>query len=443
MKFFAKSLIALALVIAMTAAAGCSLVSKNEEKDMAQTVATVNGVPITKKAFKGAFEEIAYYYSMFGMQLSEDNIEDVRGSTMDSIVMDEVLKQKARELGYDKLTDEETAQIDQDFNDQWQAYVDSLKSQAEAEKETNPNLDVDKRAEELVLEQLAKQGVTKESLKQNSLDQKMYEKLRDAVYAEINVTDADIKAAYDQKLADQKAQYAETPESYESDARGSSAIAYVPPGYIRVKHVLVAPEEDDAAYTAKMDELSAAQTELAQQMTDLIVEDKTANQAKIDELEQKINASKQEQATMREGFLAKLKPEADEALAKALAGEDFDKLVETYGKDPGMQSSPQKETGYLMHEKSSYAPEFLAASFALQNVGDISPLVATEFGYHIIKLVEKVRSGDVSIDEIKDAILEEVKSSKQSELWSQRQDEWNAAADIKTFPNLVSDIGLE
>ena len=72
------------------------------------------------------------------------------------------------------------------------------------------------------------------------------------------------------------------------------------------------------------------------------------------------------------------KATAEEVLKKAKAGEDFDRLVEEYNEDPGA-----KKAGYSFGH-GEMVPEFEEASFAL-DYGEISEIVETTYGYHIIK----------------------------------------------------------
>lgn len=70
------------------------------------------------------------------------------------------------------------------------------------------------------------------------------------------------------------------------------------------------------------------------------------------------------------------------------AGRDFSELAKLYSEDPG--SAPQG--GMLGKSKrGSFVKEFEDAAFLL-NPGEVSDIVETEFGYHIIKLIDK--SGD-------------------------------------------------
>jgi foldase protein PrsA len=69
---------------------------------------------------------------------------------------------------------------------------------------------------------------------------------------------------------------------------------------------------------------------------------------------------------------------ANEVLAKAKAGEDFVALMEEYNEDPGATAA-----GYTFGP-GEMVQEFEKASFAL-DLGEISDIVQTDYGYHIIK----------------------------------------------------------
>lgn len=79
------------------------------------------------------------------------------------------------------------------------------------------------------------------------------------------------------------------------------------------------------------------------------------------------------------------KKKAQDLLAKAKNGEDFAKLAKENSEDPG---SAQYGGDYVFG-KGKMVPEFDAAAFNL-NPGQVSDLVKTKFGYHIIKLEEKI-----------------------------------------------------
>lgn len=87
-----------------------------------------------------------------------------------------------------------------------------------------------------------------------------------------------------------------------------------------------------------------------------------------------------ENAVDTESAKAQAKERAEEVLAKVEAGEDFFKLVEEYGEDPGMVDNLD---GYYFKEGDMVEP-FYEGAIALKE-GETSGLVETSYGYHIIK----------------------------------------------------------
>jgi peptidyl-prolyl cis-trans isomerase C len=77
---------------------------------------------------------------------------------------------------------------------------------------------------------------------------------------------------------------------------------------------------------------------------------------------------------------------AEEVRQKALAGEPFDKLAKEFSDEP---SAKQNAGDLGLFPATKMVPAFSKAAFALQKPGDISPIVETQFGYHIIRLVER------------------------------------------------------
>ncbi|HVU26357.1 MAG TPA: peptidylprolyl isomerase [Verrucomicrobiae bacterium] len=75
----------------------------------------------------------------------------------------------------------------------------------------------------------------------------------------------------------------------------------------------------------------------------------------------------------------------DDILKRARAGEDFAKLATLYSEDPGSKDDGG-ELAPFPH--GQMVAEFDSAAFAL-NTNQISDVVTTQYGYHIIKLLDK------------------------------------------------------
>ena len=71
--------------------------------------------------------------------------------------------------------------------------------------------------------------------------------------------------------------------------------------------------------------------------------------------------------------------------ARIVAGEKFEDLAKQYSEDPGSG----KQGGYLgFFKKNELVPQYTAAALRLEP-GGISPVVESQFGFHVIQLIER------------------------------------------------------
>ncbi len=115
-------------------------------------------------------------------------------------------------------------------------------------------------------------------------------------------------------------------------------------------------------------------------------------------------ASKQE--------LAPDKQKAQRALIEALlkrvrAGEDFGKLAKEFSQDPGSK----ERGGEYVFPRGQMAVEFETAAFSM-SVGQISDVVTTKFGYHIIKVLERKAAGKIEFAKVKERVRENLQQEE-------------------------------
>lgn len=96
---------------------------------------------------------------------------------------------------------------------------------------------------------------------------------------------------------------------------------------------------------------------------------------------------------------------ANDLLNQIKGGADFDTLMNENSKDPGLQSQPD---GYIFTDNGAMIKEFQDAAFALE-VGQVSEVVKTTAGYHIIKREALLPE---SFEENKETVISEIKQAK-------------------------------
>jgi peptidyl-prolyl cis-trans isomerase C len=97
----------------------------------------------------------------------------------------------------------------------------------------------------------------------------------------------------------------------------------------------------------------------------------------------------------------------DDLRKRVVAGEDFAKLAKEFSEDPGSKDAG----GEYTFGKGKMVPEFEAAAFSL-NTNQVSDVVTTAYGYHIIKLSEKIPARMIPLAEVAEDLKEGLKSQE-------------------------------
>ncbi|MFN3374960.1 MAG: peptidylprolyl isomerase [Burkholderiaceae bacterium] len=108
------------------------------------------------------------------------------------------------------------------------------------------------------------------------------------------------------------------------------------------------------------------------------------------------------------GTTPESKAEAEKILQDLKGGADFAKLATEKSADKG---SAEKGGDLGFFARGRMVPSFEQAAFALKNANDMSDLVESQFGYHIIQLLDRKPAGVRPFDEVKDDLVKEVRAS--------------------------------
>ena len=99
--------------------------------------------------------------------------------------------------------------------------------------------------------------------------------------------------------------------------------------------------------------------------------------------------------------IEEIKKKAEDVLVQARKkGANFEELAKKYSEDPGSKSKGG-DLGWIMQGQT--VPEFEKAAFSL-NKGEMSGLIRTQYGFHIIKVLDKETAHTTPFDEVKDSI---------------------------------------
>lgn len=112
-------------------------------------------------------------------------------------------------------------------------------------------------------------------------------------------------------------------------------------------------------------------------------------------------------------IVLKSEQEAKEVLSRIQKGEDFGELARKHSVDPNAKASGG-DVGY--HPKGTLLPAYEEAAFKLQKVGQVSPIIKTQLGYHIIKLEGMKPPAYVPFPEVKEFIKQKITQEKQAEI---------------------------
>ncbi|KZN37510.1 SurA N-terminal domain-containing protein [Pseudoalteromonas luteoviolacea] len=362
-----------------------------------QPVAEVNGVKISQMEFSRAFENergrLEQQFGEYFEQIASDPtyMAQIRQGVVDRLVQQELQNQLALELGL-RVSDAQIKQaifempyfqIGGEFNnDRYLQLIRQMNFQPDEFREylreemTRNQLVSALAGSDFVLDNEVKQTL---ALQQQTRDVDYLVLSKDSLKDQVSITDEEIKDYYDLNQ-----------DQFQSPEQ-------VALNYIELKASDIELEE-----AISEDEVKAYYEENKAQY--------------LEEERRRVSHILVESADDAEA--AKVK--AQELYTQLQGGADFAELAEAQSDDI---ASGELGGDLDWIERDMMDPEFETAAFALENIGDFSPVVESEFGFHIIKLTDLQAQESKSYEELAGELRTELEQNAKIDVFYGKQEE--------------------
>jgi peptidyl-prolyl cis-trans isomerase D len=169
---------------------------------------------------------------------------------------------------------------------------------------------------------------------------------------------------------------------------------YRVPERIKLKYVEFSPESFKDNSTVTEDEI---ETYFIQHKTDFTIPETVNAQHILIKVTDWNNKEEVEKA----------KKKIEKILKEAKSGKDFTELAKKYSEGPSKDNGGDLGT----FKRGEMIKEFEDVAFSMKD-GEISDIVKTPYGFHIIKVNKHVKGKDLKLDEAKEEIIKKIKNEK-------------------------------
>lgn len=418
-------------------------------------VVTVNGEAITWKDVQPYYDSLVESDGAYFDMTDPEMVKMFRSFAMENRITEVLVMQQAKNNGMEPTAEEVealNAQADAIWNEAIQNYITSyypdLTAESSEEEKTEANTVATAYFNEM--------GYSPESLREAYVRNEIFSRVENTITKDVVVTDEDVEADYQAKVAADKELYENDISAYidynmyveqmapYAAMYGMEAMekAWYRPGGIRlVKHILLPVDE------TLLNNYKDLQARLEEQMN---VEESGEATAQPDAAtagaaepeataEVKAPVTQADMDNAEAEILASLEGKIEEINDKIAQGVDFDELIATYAvkedgtpTDPGMTTEPTKTTGYeIASGSTNYVAGFVKAAFSIDQVGEASAPHVSPYGVHIVKYVGNLEAGPVPMTaEEREARRTTLLDEKKSEKISATVEEWLKAADL-------------
>lgn len=128
---------------------------------------------------------------------------------------------------------------------------------------------------------------------------------------------------------------------------------------------------------------------------------------------------------------------AKEIIEKLNGGADFAELAAEYGTDATKDKGGDLD--WVEYNSTQIDQTFLLAAKALEKGAYTPTPIHTQFGYHVIKCLDKEEYPVQAYDEVKDKVEAAVLKEQKDALWKETFTKWQEEADVKLYEEKLSE----
>ena len=441
-KKLAALILCLCMLMSVAAIAETAETAPVAELNDTDVLLTINGEAVTWAQAKSYYDGFVLDYSSYYDMTLPENIEMFRSVAMQNACHEALLMQKATEKGL--ALDEagmEAALAEADAI--WEENIAYYIAQSHPEL-TEESSEADRTAaRDEAVAYMNENGFSQEYIRENYTKSKVLNALFMDTVKDVAVTDADVEADYQAKVAADKALYENDIDAYIAYnsnvdmnnmyvmyGYGDTMMDYAwyrPAGFRGVQHILLSVDE------SLMQEYQSVQAQLEEQMT--------GEEAAEGETEAAPAVTQADLDNAKAAILAASQEKIDEINQRLANGEDFEALIPEYTLDSANIYD-------VSVASTNYVPEFVEAAFSVDNVGDVSAPYISQFGIHIVKYVSDIPAGPIEMtEEQRAARLESLLSERQNAKYSEVVEGWVAESVIEytgivtPYDQLLADMG--
>ena len=342
-------------------------------------VATVNGEAITSQEYQKAYSQtLSNLQSQYQDAWNDSLIKafDLERTTLNSLIQQKVLSQEAERIGLD-VTDQEI----QDIISQYQAF------------QTNGVFDNDRYSS-----LLANNDMTAETFEASTAQSMLQQKFAQFLTTFLALSDQEVKDMYTYANQQVKISFIKfSPDEFISSVNIDNTMMdkffeehkenYRIPAKVKIAYISI----DPALFKGQV---NLNEDDIKNYYEDNIETFKEAKQIKARHILFYLEGGAAEDTEKA------VKEKAASVLAKAKAGEDFTKLAREYSEDTTTKENGG-DLGYF--QEGQMVAAFEEAAFKLKK-DEISDLVRTDYGYHIIKVDDIKAERQKELQEVQDQI---------------------------------------